>query len=103
MADTTHLVITVHGIRTYGDWQDELKTLLEAAEPGVTVRMYRYGFFSSLAFLLPPVRWLMGRQFRSFFENEVRSAPEGRGSTWWRTVSARTWPPQPSGICPRGE
>ena len=67
MADTTHLVITVHGIRTYGDWQDELKKLLEAAEPGVTVRMYRYGFFSSLAFLIPPLRWLVGRQFRRFF------------------------------------
>src|SRR5262249_3850286 len=26
-----HLVITVHGIRTYGDWQSDLKHLLEAA------------------------------------------------------------------------
>jgi tetratricopeptide (TPR) repeat protein len=76
MADPTHLVITVHGIRTNGDWQDELKKLLEAAEPGVTVRMYRYGFFSSFAFLIPPVRWWVGRQFVKFFENEVRSAPE---------------------------
>jgi tetratricopeptide (TPR) repeat protein len=81
MADTTaatpHLVITVHGIRTYGDWQDELKKLLEAAEPGIVVRMYRYGFFSSLAFLIPPLRWLVGRQFRKFFENEIQLAPEG--------------------------
>jgi tetratricopeptide (TPR) repeat protein len=77
MANTSHLVITVHGIRTNGDWQDELKTLLEAAEPGVTVRSFRYGFFSSLAFLIPPLRWLMGRQFRSFFVQEVRSVPEG--------------------------
>jgi hypothetical protein len=77
MMDNKHLVITVHGIRTYGDWQDELKKLLEAAEPGVTIRLYRYGFFSSLAFLIPPLRWLVGRQFRSFFLQEVRSAPEG--------------------------
>jgi tetratricopeptide (TPR) repeat protein len=77
MADTPHLVITVHGIRTYGNWQDELKKLLEAAEPGVTVQMYRYGFFSSLAFLIPPFRWVVGQRFRRFFENEVRSAPEG--------------------------
>ena len=78
MTDTTHhLVITVHGIRTYGDWQDELKKLLEAAEPGVCVRMYRYGFFSSLAFLIPPLRWLVGRQFRRFFEQEINAAPEG--------------------------
>jgi hypothetical protein len=45
MADTRHLMITMHGIRTYGDWQDELKTLLELVEADVTVRMYRYGFF----------------------------------------------------------
>ena len=77
MADTTHLVITVHGIRTYGDWQDDLKKLLEAAEPGIVVRMYRYGFFSSLAFLIPPMRWLVGRQFRRFFEQEINAAPEG--------------------------
>lgn len=77
MANTTHLVITVHGIRTNGDWQDDLKNLLEAAEPGITVRSFRYGFFSSLAFLIPPLRWLMGRQFRSFFVQEVRSVPDG--------------------------
>ena len=67
MAESKHLVITVHGIRTYGDWQDQLKTVLEAAEPGVTVRMYRYGFFSSPAFLIPLVRYLAARQFRQFF------------------------------------
>ena len=75
MPEPRHLVITVHGIRTYGDWQDQLKTLLESAESGVTVRMYRYGFYSSFAFLIPPVRWLQARQFRKFFEQEVRSVP----------------------------
>ena len=42
---SNHLVITVHGIRTYGDWQRDLKGLLEAAEPGVTVLNYQYGYF----------------------------------------------------------
>ncbi|MEJ7639346.1 MAG: tetratricopeptide repeat protein [Singulisphaera sp.] len=78
MPDTTHLVVTVHGIRTYGDWQDELKVLLEATEPGVNVLSYRYGFFSSLAFLIPPLRWLVARRFRNFLVQAVRSAPEGR-------------------------
>jgi tetratricopeptide (TPR) repeat protein len=77
MPDTSHLVVTVHGIRTYGNWQDELKDLLEAAEPGVTVLRYRYGFFSSLAFLIPPLRWLVARQFRNFMVQAVQSAPEG--------------------------
>ena len=28
-----HLVITVHGIRTYGNWQSDLRNLLKQAEP----------------------------------------------------------------------
>ncbi len=44
----------MHGIRTYGNWQADLKNLLEAAEPGITVLNYQFGYFSSLAFLLPP-------------------------------------------------
>src|SRR5688500_3259901 len=36
-----HLVITVHGIRTYGNWQAELNSLLKQAEPGITVLNYQ--------------------------------------------------------------
>lgn len=72
-----HVVITVHGIRTYGNWQADLKGLLEEAEPGVTVLNYQYGYFSSLAFLVPPLRWLMARRFRKFFAQAVAAAPEG--------------------------
>ena len=77
MSDTNHLVVTVHGIRTYGNWQRELDELLEAAEPGVTVLRYQYGFFSSLAFLVPPLRWLVARRFRNFWVEAVESMPEG--------------------------
>jgi tetratricopeptide (TPR) repeat protein len=77
MSDTNHLIVTVHGIRTYGNWQRELEDLLKAAEPGVTVLRYQYGFFSSLAFLIPPLRWLVARQFRNFWVEAIRSVPEG--------------------------
>src|SRR5262249_13704857 len=75
MESKRHLVITVHGIRTYGDWQDDLERLLKEAEPGVTVSGYRYGFFSSLAFLIPLFRWIVARRFRNFFVQEVRKVP----------------------------
>ena len=77
MSDTNHLVVTVHGIRTYGNWQRELDELLRAAEPGVRVLRYQYGFFSSLAFLVPPLRWLVARRFRSFWVEAVKSMPDG--------------------------
>jgi tetratricopeptide (TPR) repeat protein len=71
-----HLVITVHGIRTNGTWQDDLKKLLEAAEPGIMVANFKYRYFSSIAFLIPPLRWVMARQFRKFFVHAVQAAPE---------------------------
>jgi tetratricopeptide (TPR) repeat protein len=72
-----HLVITVHGIRTFGDWQADLKRLLEQAEPGIKVLNYQYGYFSSLAFLVPPLRWLVARRFRRFFVEAMKTAPPG--------------------------
>ena len=64
MTANGHLVVTVHGIRTYGQWQSRLKDLLEQAEPGITVRNAKYGYFSILAFVVPFTRWLVTRRFR---------------------------------------
>ena len=63
-----HLVITVHGIRTFGDWQGRLTRLLlpeSGVRPqGLNVVNYRYGYFSVIAFLIPLLRWLVVRRFR---------------------------------------
>lgn len=64
VSKTRHLVITVHGIRTFGDWQSRLEALLKAQEPGIKIRHYKYGYFSVLAFLIPFIRWLVTRRFR---------------------------------------
>ena len=58
-----HLIITVHGIRTKGDWQDELEVLL-GARPGLQVCKFTYGYFSAVAFLIPVVRWIVAGRFR---------------------------------------
>ena len=60
-----HLVITLHGIRTFGGWQDRLRLILENAEDGIEVRSYRYNYFSALGFLFPPTRWIVTRRFRN--------------------------------------
>ena len=72
-----HLVITVHGIRTFGNWQADLERLLEEAEPGITILNYQYGYFSTIAFLLPPLRWLVARRFRKFFVSAMQAARPG--------------------------
>lgn len=71
-----HLVITVHGIRTFGQWQDRLASLLKRREEdGVEVHGYRYGYFSVLAFMVPFLRWLATLHFRRHFLRVVRAEP----------------------------
>ncbi len=62
-----HLVITVHGIRTYGAWQDRLEQAVSSHPDGPTTvdfQHFRYGYFSALAFMIPLLRWLTVRRFR---------------------------------------
>jgi tetratricopeptide (TPR) repeat protein len=63
------LIISVHGIRTFGHWQERLERLLhaQASDRDLTVINYKYGYFSILAFLLPFLRWLVVRRFRKFY------------------------------------
>lgn len=60
-----HLVLTVHGIRTFGAWQYRFEGLVNESEPGVTFEHYRYGYFTIVAFLIPPVRYFAVRRFAS--------------------------------------
>jgi hypothetical protein len=59
-----HIVITVHGIRTLGKWQERLADMLRENGSSVYAYPYKYGFFSVLAFVVPPLRFLRVRQFR---------------------------------------
>jgi hypothetical protein len=69
-----HLVFTLHGIRTYGDWQERLQrlTLEEAERRGTSDQIefchYKYGIFSVLALWFPPTRWLTAKRFRKEYE-----------------------------------
>lgn len=75
MSDRKRVVVTLHGIRTFGEWQDRLKNLLVAADSSTIVATYNYGFFSVVAFILPVLRWLAVRTFRKQLESRIRSNP----------------------------
>ncbi len=68
-----HLVISVHGIRTFGGWQERLEAMLRQQDPSPELKVinYKYGYFSILAFLVPVLRGLVVGRFRRFF---VRTA-----------------------------
>ncbi len=66
-----HLIVTVHGIRTFGEWQDRLEYLIKKQEPEAQIFHYRYGYFSVIAFLIPFLRWLVTERFRKAFLPQV--------------------------------
>ena len=71
------LIITVHGIRTFGQWQERLGSLLRQAAPNrVAVENYHYGYFSAIAFLIPLFRWLATRRFRIELSRIAHCYPE---------------------------
>src|SRR6266566_2814956 len=66
-----HLIVTVHGIRTYGQWSDRLTSLIKNAEPKAEIVNYAYGYFSFFAFLVPPLRWLATKRFKRALQQEL--------------------------------
>ncbi len=71
------VVILVHGIRTFGAWQDRLATILHLEEPGTSVHIYKYGYFSALAFVVPFLRTMVIRRFRDYVAS---NADDWRGA-----------------------
>jgi tetratricopeptide (TPR) repeat protein len=63
------LVITVHGISTFGRWEGRIADLLrqQATDEKPTVIEYKFGFFSIFAFMFPFLRMLVVRRFRKYF------------------------------------
>jgi hypothetical protein len=70
-----HVVITVHGIRTYGDWQDRLERLIKTVDPHSHVYNYRYNYFSVVRFIVPLSRWVETRRFRKRLLDTLRRHP----------------------------
>lgn len=59
-----HLIITIHGIRTYGHWQERLEAIIKSENQNIKFAHYRYGYFSIVAFIVPLSRWLVTKRFR---------------------------------------
>jgi tetratricopeptide (TPR) repeat protein len=62
------LIVSVHGIRTFGDWQGRLEQLVHQDPRGrdAVIINYNYGYFSVIAFLIPFLRWIAVRRFRVY-------------------------------------
>lgn len=80
-ASPSKILVTVHGIRTFGQWQDRLRKLTLEANPDILVENYGYGYFSVIAFVIPFFRWLAVRSFRNNLKALMR-AHEGASFTF---------------------
>jgi WD40 repeat protein len=70
-----HLIITAHGIRTYGDWQERLESLTRESRPDDPPEhmVLKYGFFSFLQYLIPPLRWVKVSLFCRELKHKLQS------------------------------
>jgi hypothetical protein len=76
----SHLIVTVHGIRTYGRWQERLEALVGAESNDTSVEFinYKFGYFSVFAFVVPFFRWLVVRRFRNELVKLCTQMPRSR-------------------------
>lgn len=71
-----HVVITVHGIRTFGQWQERFRALIRSKDPAIEILNYNFGRFSLIAFFIPFLRWLVTREFRKALMQVARANSE---------------------------
>jgi|GEM_PF-2301176 len=64
-------VLSVHGIRTFGQWQARLRKLLEERTEGITFHNYKFGYFSSLVFIFPFFRRMQISRLQKDIERKL--------------------------------
>ena len=47
------ILITLHGIRTHGDWQEDIKSVIEDHSSSFDFYSIKYGFFTFFTFIMP--------------------------------------------------
>lgn len=77
-ATGAHVVITLHGVRRYGAWQERLGRLLREREPDVVTYHYQARADALLALLGGPLRWLAAYHFRCWLLRTLARHPDAR-------------------------
>ncbi|WP_447745198.1 response regulator [Enterobacter asburiae] len=59
------IAVTVHGIRTFGNWQEKLRSLIQRKASYIDYQNYKYGYFWSVNFFIPIIRNSQVKRLRS--------------------------------------
>lgn len=54
--DNQKTIITIHGIRTFGEWQQRLRRLIELETLHTSFKNYKYGYEAIITFIFPALR-----------------------------------------------
>lgn len=71
-------VLTVHGIRTYGAWQNSFKSQTEMLVNNISFHSYKYGYFSALSLCIPFLRDREVKNFSKRLEQLFEKHPNKR-------------------------
>lgn len=66
-------VVSVHGIATYGQWQNKLRMLIEEHTDACSFNTYKYGWFPTIFFAFPSMRITEARRLSDRVRKEFRS------------------------------
>lgn len=69
---------TIHGIRTRGAWQQDLKKIVQKNVDNVEFGTFKYGYFSIFSFFLPFLRWPAVNSFASSLDEVLEKNKEKR-------------------------
>jgi CheY-like chemotaxis protein len=64
--------LSVHGIRTFGKWQQDLKKTVESHVSSVNFENYKYGYFTVISFFIPFLRNLQVRRFKASLHEIIK-------------------------------
>lgn len=67
------LLITFHGIRTFGDWQEQLEKEIYKKANNFELERMKYNFFSIFLFIIPFIRQIVVNYLSKDFENILKN------------------------------
>lgn len=71
-------VVTVHGIRTFGGWQDRLRSLTHLYVGNFDFHAYKYGYFPALSFVFPFMRAIEIRRLTKHLQSLFSKNPQSK-------------------------
>jgi len=70
------IIVSIHGIRTLGDWQNEFEKQVVKNVSGYIYKKYRYNYFSSVELLLTSSRKVIVEHFREELITMINEYPD---------------------------